>query len=281
MIWKEDWPLGWARAPTWDGLLLAFTWTSFQINTEQYNSEPFHVFLGCFFLSYWGYLGEYWNAVKQNLVDDVPVPLNAWVVLLPCAPLPYFCFWLFSLLVIISVLFFSQFQLLLIGTLWGFGPFTMDYPQRTEPGRDASVLQTDTSSKGCESANHVEVSSFWPQFKRQDSFSHLKLIGCWARQRYKWTNSNVFQIHVQAHTLGLMQHKFKEHDTCAHYKQPDNATFSHLFCFHFNHWNALRCRKMEIMSQNIPISHFSWSLGRSAVVHRISLSSRDVGNKVV
>lgn len=32
--------------------------------------------------------------------------------------------------------------------------------KRTELGRDASMLQTDTSSKGRRSASHAEVSSF-------------------------------------------------------------------------------------------------------------------------
>lgn len=86
-------------------------------------------------------------------------------------------------------------RLLLIGTLCFcvLDHLVWSNHKRTEPGRDASLLQTDTSSKGCESANHAEVSSVWPEFKRRDSLSHFsQLIGCLAWHCYKWRNSNMF-----------------------------------------------------------------------------------------
>lgn len=57
--------------------------------------------------------------------------------------------------------------------------------KRTEPGRDASLLQTDTSSKDSEFANHAKLSSFWPEFKRKDLLSHLELIEWLAWQNDK------------------------------------------------------------------------------------------------
>lgn len=60
-----------------------------------------------------------------------------------------------------NMIFFSD-LLLLMGTL-SFG--VLDHlvwsnHKRTEPGRDASLLQTDTSSKGSEFANLAKLSSF-------------------------------------------------------------------------------------------------------------------------
>lgn len=97
--------------------------------------------------------------------------------------------WLLSLLISSLICFFSLSlsRSLLMGTLcFGvLGHLMWSNQKRTEPGIDASLLQTDTSSKSRKSANHAEVSSFWPEFKRQDFFSHLKLIGCLAWQCYK------------------------------------------------------------------------------------------------
>lgn len=134
-----------------------------------------------------------------------------------CRHVTFCTCWLLSLLINIFIWFCFLSRLLLIGTLC-FGVldhFVWSNRKRTEPGRDASLLQTDTPSKHREPANHAEVSSFWPEFKRQDTFSHLKLIRCLAWQYYKWRNSNMFQTfrHVQASTL-VNQDKLIEQGTC-------------------------------------------------------------------
>lgn len=64
--------------------------------------------------------------------------------------------------------------------------------KRNQPGRDDSLLQTETSSKGRESAMQEEVSSFGPELRRQDSLSHFELIECLAWQPYKEINRNMF-----------------------------------------------------------------------------------------
>lgn len=60
--------------------------------------------------------------------------------------------------------------------------------------------------------------------------------------------------------LGLIQDEIIEHDTCTCelWKQPNKCNFFPvcLFYSHFNHCNALRYRKKEMMSPNNPFSHF-------------------------
>lgn len=93
----------------------------------------------------------------QNLSHFVHFKTIIYQQVWPCFPLLTinFAYQYFNV-----ILFLSHFLLMGRLCICVLDRLVWSNNKRTEPGRDASLLQTDTSSKSCESANHAEVSSF-------------------------------------------------------------------------------------------------------------------------